>query len=131
MINTFHAQFDFSSRVKTNYLNVNLLSIFCNRCNLLNPFLTQLADGTRPLVTRDFTRTKLEELTRPLLERTLEMCASCLEDSGLVVEVLGISKERDADSPTARVKPGGGLKAERIFRPGRANPIIGRTSLMR
>jgi len=49
---------------------------------------------------------------------------AALEDSGLVVEVLGISKERDQASPSLRVKRGGGLKAERIFRPGRTNPIL-------
>ncbi len=48
---------------------------------------------------------------------------AALEDAGLEVEVLGISKERDDASPSIRVKRGGGLKAERIFRPGRANPI--------
>ena len=46
------------------------------------------------------------------------------QDAALEVEVLGISKERDDDSPSIRVKRGGGLKAERIFRPNRANPIM-------
>ena len=49
---------------------------------------------------------------------------AALEDAGLEVEVLGLSKERDDDSPSVRVKRGGGLKAERVFRPGRANPIL-------
>jgi excinuclease ABC subunit C len=53
----------------------------------------------------------------------LGVVMAALEDAGLEVEVLGISKERDADSPSLRVKRGGGLKAERIFRPGRTNPI--------
>jgi len=48
---------------------------------------------------------------------------AALEDAGLDVEVLGISKERDDESPSVRVKRGGGLKAERLFKPGRANPI--------
>ena len=48
---------------------------------------------------------------------------AALEDAGLEVEVLGISKERDDESPSVRVKRGGGLKAERLFKPGRANPI--------
>jgi hypothetical protein len=48
---------------------------------------------------------------------------AALADAGLAVEMLGISKERDELSPSVRVKRGGGLKAERIFRPGRANPI--------
>lgn len=53
---------------------------------------------------------------------------SALEDAGLEigadVDVLGISKERDEASPSLRVKRSGGLKAERLFRPGRANPIL-------
>lgn len=53
----------------------------------------------------------------------LGVVMAALEDAGLEVEVLGISKERDDESPSVRVKRGGGLKAERIFRPGRANPI--------
>jgi excinuclease ABC subunit C len=47
-----------------------------------------------------------------------------LEDAGLEVEVLGLSKERDEASPSRRVKRSGGLKAERVFRPGRTNPIL-------
>ena len=53
----------------------------------------------------------------------LGVVMAALADAGLEVEVLGISKERDELSPSLRVKRGGGLKAERIFRPGRANPI--------
>lgn len=49
---------------------------------------------------------------------------AALNDAEQEVEVLGISKERDDDSPSLRVRRGGGLKAERIFRPGRANPIM-------
>ncbi|MCH7869757.1 MAG: excinuclease ABC subunit UvrC [Myxococcales bacterium] len=47
-----------------------------------------------------------------------------LGDIGLELDTLGLSKERDGEGPKARVKRGGGLKAERIFRPGRANPIM-------
>ena len=36
---------------------------------------------------------------------------AALEDASQSVEVLGISKERDEDSPSVRVKRGGGLKA--------------------
>ena len=53
----------------------------------------------------------------------LGVVMAALEDAGEQVEVLGISKERDDDSPSVRVKRGGGLKAEQIFRPGRTNPI--------
>ncbi|MDE0885734.1 MAG: excinuclease ABC subunit UvrC [Myxococcota bacterium] len=54
----------------------------------------------------------------------LGVVSAALEDVGLVVDALGISKERDADSPSVRVKRSGGLKAERLFKPGRANPIL-------
>ena len=54
----------------------------------------------------------------------LGVVSAALEDAGLEVDSLGISKERDTDSPTARVKRSGGLKAEKLFKPGRANPIL-------
>ncbi|MBK7947464.1 MAG: excinuclease ABC subunit C [Deltaproteobacteria bacterium] len=53
----------------------------------------------------------------------LAVVSAALADAGLEVEILGISKERDTLSPSIRVKRSGGLKAERIFRPGRTNPI--------
>jgi len=43
---------------------------------------------------------------------------------GADLDVLGISKERDEQSAVLRVKRSGGLKAERLFRPGRSNPIL-------
>ena len=49
---------------------------------------------------------------------------AALEDAGLKVDTLSISKERDTESPSPRVKRSGGLKAERLFRPGRANAIM-------
>jgi excinuclease ABC subunit C len=53
---------------------------------------------------------------------------AALDDAGLEVgadlDVLGISKERDEQSAALRVKRSGGLKAERLFRPGRSNPIL-------
>jgi excinuclease ABC subunit C len=53
----------------------------------------------------------------------LGVVMAALDDAGVQVEVLGISKERDDASPSPRVKRSGGLKAERIYRPGRLNPI--------
>ncbi len=50
--------------------------------------------------------------------------SAALADAELEVDVLGISKERDEESPGLRVKRSGGLKAERLFRPGRRNPIL-------
>jgi excinuclease ABC subunit C len=54
----------------------------------------------------------------------LGVVLASLSDAALEVDALGLSKERDADSPTPRVKRGGGLKAERIFLPGRVNPVM-------
>jgi molecular chaperone DnaK (HSP70) len=47
------------------------------------PYLTQLPDGSRPTFRRVLTRAKLEELTRPIIERTLEICGRCLREAGL------------------------------------------------
>ena len=54
----------------------------------------------------------------------LGVVGAALSDAGLEVDTLGIAKERDEDSPSVRVKRGGGLKAERLFLPGRANPVM-------
>jgi excinuclease ABC subunit C len=54
----------------------------------------------------------------------LGVLAACLRDAGLEVDILGLSKERDVDSPSPRVKRGGGLKAERVFLAGRANALM-------
>ena len=54
----------------------------------------------------------------------LGILEAALKDAGLVTEALGISKERDLDSGSNRVKRSGGLKAERLYRPGRSNPIL-------
>ncbi len=54
----------------------------------------------------------------------LGVLSAVLADVGVELDTLGLSKERDGEGPKARVRRGGGLKAERIFRPGRANPIL-------
>jgi excinuclease ABC subunit C len=54
----------------------------------------------------------------------LGVVEAALRDAGLEVETLGLAKERDGDAPAARVRRSGGLKAERIFRPGRKNPVL-------
>ena len=54
----------------------------------------------------------------------LGVVTAALGDVGLTVDTLGISKERDVESPSPRVKRSGGLKAERLFKPGRANAIL-------
>jgi excinuclease ABC subunit C len=54
----------------------------------------------------------------------LGVVLAALADADLSVDTLGIAKERDDESPSPRVKRSGGLKAERLFRPGRSNPIL-------
>jgi len=54
----------------------------------------------------------------------LGIVTTALADFALEVDTLGLSKERDAESASLRVKRGGGLKAERIFLPGRSNPVL-------
>jgi excinuclease ABC subunit C len=51
------------------------------------------------------------------------LCAA-LADAGHSLDAVGISKERDDDSPSARVRRGGGLKAERLYLPGRRDPVL-------
>jgi excinuclease ABC subunit C len=58
----------------------------------------------------------------------LGVVSALLGDAGIVVDHVGIAKERDEESPSIRVKRGGGLKAERIFLPGRLNPVLLKTS---
>ena len=54
----------------------------------------------------------------------LGVVRAALADAGLEVDTLGLAKERDADSPSVRVRRGGGLKAERVFLAGRTNPVM-------
>jgi excinuclease ABC subunit C len=51
------------------------------------------------------------------------LCAA-LADAGLSADAVGLSKERDAESPSPRVRRSGGLKAERVFLAGRRNPVM-------
>jgi excinuclease ABC subunit C len=81
----------------------------------------------REVLDRRFRRIEKEPLPDLLMvdggRGHLGVVMAALDDAGLEVEVLGISKERDDASPSVRVKRSGGLKAERIYRPGRLNPI--------
>jgi excinuclease ABC subunit C len=53
----------------------------------------------------------------------LGVVTAALSDAGIEVDTLGLAKERDEESPSVRVRREGGLKAERIFLPGRTNPV--------
>ena len=82
----------------------------------------------REVMVRRLARVEAEPLPDLLMvdggRGQLGVVMAALEDAGLIVDALGISKERDSDSPSPRVKRSGGLKAERLFKPGRANPIM-------
>src|SRR5262245_54875477 len=58
------------------------------RTSIELPFLTQLADGKRPSFSRALTRAKLDELAKPSVERTLELCKRCLAAAKLDVRAL-------------------------------------------
>jgi excinuclease ABC subunit C len=49
---------------------------------------------------------------------------AALRDAGLQCDAIGLSKERDLESASPRVRRSGGLKAERTFTPSRANPVM-------
>ncbi len=48
---------------------------------------------------------------------------TALADAGLECDAISIAKERDGQSPSPRVRRSGGLKSERIFIPGRKDPV--------
>ena len=85
-------------------------------------------DCLREVLTRRLARREKEALPDLLMvdggRGQLGVLSALLEDISVEVDTLGLSKERDGEGPKARVKRGGGLKAERIFRPGRVNPIM-------
>ncbi len=54
----------------------------------------------------------------------LAVASALLADAAVELDHIGLAKERDAESPSPRVKRSGGLKAERIFLPGRLNPVL-------
>jgi excinuclease ABC subunit C len=54
----------------------------------------------------------------------LKVATTLLRDCGVAQDHVGLAKERDAESPSVRVKRGGGLKAERVFLPDRVNPVL-------
>ncbi len=54
----------------------------------------------------------------------LKVATTLLRDCGLAQDHVGLAKERDEESPSLRVKRGGGLKAERVFLPDRVNPVL-------
>jgi len=54
----------------------------------------------------------------------LAVVSAALGDRDLEVDHAGIAKERDRESPGPRVRRSGGLKAERLFLPGRKDAVL-------
>jgi excinuclease ABC subunit C len=82
----------------------------------------------REVLTRRLDRVDAEPLPDLLMvdggRGQLAVVSALLADRGLTVDHLGIAKERDQEAPSPRVRRSGGLKAERVFLPGRANPVL-------
>jgi excinuclease ABC subunit C len=54
----------------------------------------------------------------------LAVLQAALRDAGQQVDALSLAKERDEESAGPRVRRSGGLKAERIFLPGRKDAVL-------
>jgi excinuclease ABC subunit C len=54
----------------------------------------------------------------------LAVVGAALADAGRELDALSLAKERDSGSPSPRVRRSGGLKAERVFLPGRVDPVL-------
>jgi len=54
----------------------------------------------------------------------LAVAQAAMRDAGVELDCVGIAKQRDAESPSPRVRRSGGLKAERLFRPERVDPVL-------
>ncbi len=54
----------------------------------------------------------------------LAVLQAALRDAGVEVDAIALAKERDAESPSPRVRRSGGLKAERVFLPGRKDALL-------
>jgi excinuclease ABC subunit C len=84
-------------------------------------------DCLREVMRRRLDKVDVEPLPDLLLldggKGQLAIATTALADRGLEVDTAAIAKERDEGSPSPRVKRAGGLKAERLFLPGRKDPV--------
>ncbi len=85
-------------------------------------------DCLREVLRRRVSRVKSQPLPDLLMvdggRGQVAVAEAVFRDAGLEVELMGIAKERDNESASSRVRRSGGLKAERLYRPGRSNPIL-------
>jgi excinuclease ABC subunit C len=82
----------------------------------------------REVLTRRLARVASEPLPDLLMvdggKGQLAVAVAALGDAGLAVDALGIAKEREDAPAGPRVRRSGGLKAERVFLPGRKDPVL-------
>jgi excinuclease ABC subunit C len=93
-------------------------------------------DSLREVIRRRLARVEREPLPDLLMvdggKGQLGVVTAAVRDAGLEVECVGIAKQRDEEAPAtrgegdrpARVRRSGGLKAERLFRPERKDPVM-------
>ncbi len=81
----------------------------------------------REVFSRRLARAETEPLPDLMLvdggKAQLSVLSTALSDAGLRVDAISLAKERDAESPSPRVRRSGGLKSERVFLPGRRDPV--------
>jgi excinuclease ABC subunit C len=82
----------------------------------------------REVFQRRFARADSEPLPDLLMvdggRGQLAVLLAALSDAGLQRDAIALSKERDLESASPRVRRSGGLKSERVFTPSRANPVM-------
>ena len=82
----------------------------------------------REVLTRRLARADRDPLPDLLMvdggKGQLAVVSAALADAGLRVDAAALAKERDEGTARPRVRRSGGLKAERIFVPGRKDPIL-------
>jgi excinuclease ABC subunit C len=81
----------------------------------------------REVLARRFARAQADPLPDLVLidggRGQLAVAQAAARDAGVEVELLSLAKERDAESASPRVRRSGWLKAERVFLPGRKDPL--------
>jgi excinuclease ABC subunit C len=82
----------------------------------------------REVLVRRFAKVASEPLPDLLMvdggKGQLGVVTAALRDANLEVDTISLAKERDEDGPSPRVKRSGGLKAERVFLPGRKDALM-------
>ena len=82
----------------------------------------------REVFQRRFARVDSEPLPDLLMvdggRGQLAVLLAALRDAGLHGDAIALSKERDLESASPRVRRSGGLKSERVFTPSRVDPVM-------